>query len=144
MTASCISRFPFGAGRRVLHFLTAAIALLIVGAAVPALHAQVLYGSVTGTVSDKTGAVVPSVTVTLTNQGTGEVRAEKANAQGVYSVLDVLPGVYTLSIPQTGNFAGYTQKNIGIEVNQQVRLDVALQPATVSTEITVTEAPAEL
>ena len=46
----------------------------------------------TGTVADKTGAVVPNVAVTITNQGTGEVRTEKANGDGSFNVLDVLPG----------------------------------------------------
>lgn len=108
------------------------------------VRAQVLYGSLTGTITDKTGAVVPNVPVTLTNQATGEVRTEKASGVGIYTILDILPGTYTLSIPQTGNFAGLTQRNISIAVNQQVRLDVTLQPASVSQQITVTEAAPEL
>ena len=124
--------------------ITAAIAflaLLVVGSAA---NAQVLYGSLTGSVTDKTGAVIPNVPVTLTNTATGAVRTEKANGDGTYTVLDVLPGVYTLSIPQTGNFAGYTQKNISVSVNQVVRLDIALSLASVSTQVTVNEAPPEL
>jgi uncharacterized membrane protein YvbJ len=76
--------------------------------------------------------VVPNVPVTITNQSTGELRAEKANGVGLYNILDVLPGVYTLSIPQSGNFAGFAQKNIGVEVNSAVRIDIMLQPASVS------------
>ncbi len=56
----------------------------------------------------------------------------------------MLPGTYSLSIAQTGSFGGYTQKNISVSVNQQVRIDVSLSPATVSTQITVTEAAPEL
>src|ERR1039458_7659049 len=102
---------------------------LIFGAmaiAVPSARAQVLYGSITGTVTDASGAVIPAITVTVTNQGTGDIRSTKANGQGVYNVLDVLPGVYTLSIAQTGGFAGYEYNHIEIEVNRQVRVDVAL------------------
>ncbi len=44
---------------------------------------------------------------------------------GVYTILDVLPGTYTLSIAQAGNFGGFTQKNITVEVNQQVRIDMS-------------------
>ena len=47
-------------------------------------------------------------------------------------------------IAQSGNFAGFTQKNITVSVNQQVRIDVTLSPASVSTQITVTEAAPEL
>ena len=106
--------------------------------------AQILYGSLTGTVSDKTGAVVPNVTVTITDQATGQVRTIKASELGTYQILNVLPGVYTLSVPKTGNFSGYAQKDIQVEVNRQVRRDVTLEPASVSTQITVTEAAAEL
>ena len=40
------------------------------------------------------------------------------------------PARTTLSIARTGNFGGYTQKNVSVEVNQQVRIDVSLQPAS--------------
>ncbi len=109
-----------------------------------AAHAQILYGSVTGAVTDKTGAVIPNVTVTITNQQTGEARSERAGGQGVYNILDVLPGVYTLSVNPTGNFGGFKQKDIQLEVNRQVRVDVVLAPASVSTQVTVNEAPPEL
>ena len=123
-----------------------ALALMFCAMAVsgPMAHAQVLYGSITGTVTDASGAVIPAITVTVTNQGTGEVRTTKSNDQGAYNVLDVLPGSYTLSIAQSGGFAGYEQKDIQIEVNRQVRVDVTLHTGTVSTEVTVTEAAPEL
>jgi len=107
-------------------------------------HGQVLYGSITGNVQDKTGAVVPGANVTVTNQGTGEIRTTKANESGAYSVLDVLPGLYTVSVPANGNFAEHTEKDVQIEVNRQVRIDVTLQPATVTTQVTVTTAAPEL
>ncbi len=103
--------------------------------------AQILYGSLTGTVADKTGAMIPNTLITLTNQGTGAVRTINASDTGIYSFLNLLPGVYTVSVGKSGNLAGFTQKNIPIEANQQVRIDITLQPATVSTEITVTSAP---
>ncbi len=115
---------------------------LMLGAATSS--AQVLYGSITGSVTDKTGAVIPNVAVTIRNQATGEARTENANGQGVYTFLDVLPGTYSLSVAQQGNFAGFTQKDVTVSVNQQVRIDVTLQPATVATQVTVTEAAPEL
>ncbi len=126
---------------RIATAAIALVALLMVGSVA---QAQVLYGSISGSVSDKTGAVVPNVTVTITDQNTGQQRSQRANGDGSYSLLDVLPGAYTLSIAPSGNFGGYAQKNITVEVNQQVRIDIALQPASVSTQITVTEAPPEL
>jgi hypothetical protein len=127
-----------------IRTLLMVFALLTAFACGVTAHAQILYGSVTGTVTDKTGAVVPNVTVSITNQGTGEVRSTQANGLGDYNILDVLPGLYTVSVPRTGNFAGYAQKGVQIEVNRQVRRDITLQAAGVSTQIIVTEAPAEL
>jgi hypothetical protein len=127
-----------------IRIATTAIAFLALLMVSSVAQAQVLYGSITGTVSDKTGAVVPNVLVTITNQATGEVRAEKANEDGSYNLLDVLPGTYTLSIAQSGSFGGYAQKNITVSVNQQVRIDIMLQLASVSTQVTVTEAAPEL
>jgi Carboxypeptidase regulatory-like domain/TonB dependent receptor len=126
---------------RILTTAIAFIALLMVSSVA---QAQVLYGSLTGTVSDKAGAVIPNVAMTIANQQTGDLRAAKSTGEGLYTFLDLLPGTYTLSIAQSGNFGGYTQKNITVEVNQQVRIDISLQPASVSTQITVTEAPPEL
>ncbi len=127
-----------------IRITTTAIAFLALLMMSSAAQAQVLYGSITGTVSDKTGAVVPNVLVTITNQATGGSRGQKANGDGSYNLLDVLPGTYTLVIAQSGNFAGFTQKNITVSVNQQVRIDVTLSPASVSTQIVVTEAAPEL
>ena len=127
-----------------IRIAAATIALLALFMMSSIAQAQVLYGSISGTVSDKTGAVVPSLPVTIVNQATGAVRTTKANGDGSYNLLDVLPGTYTLSIAQSGSFAGFTQKNISVLVNQQVRLDVTLSPASVSTQVVVNEAPPEL
>ena len=108
---------------------------------VPRAHAQVLYGTITGTVSDATGAVIPNASLLLTNQGTAEVRTVTTNAQGEYAALNLPPGTYTITVARNGSFAGFTQKNIAINANQQVRVDVALQPSSVSTEVTVNTAP---
>jgi len=128
----------------VIRILVSAIALVAMLLGSSAARAQVLYGSLNGSVTDKTGAVIPNVPVTITDQATGAVRATQANGDGSYEFLNVLPGTYTLSVAKAGNFAGYKQQNVEIEVNHQVRIDITLQPASVSTQITVTEAAPEL
>jgi hypothetical protein len=122
--------------------MAAAFLMLCLGSSVAS--AQILYGSITGTVTDKSGAVVPDVTVTMTNQGTGEVRSATANGSGNYNILDVLPGNYSISIPASGSFAAFTENNIQIEINRQVRVDIALRLARVASQITVTDAPPAL
>ncbi len=120
-----------------------AIALMALFSTTVTAHAQVLYGSVTGTITDKTGAVIPSAAVTITNQGTGEVRKGVADGMGNYNFVDVLPGTYTVSVEKNG-FNGFIQKNVLLEANHRIRVDVALQPGVVSTQITVNEATPEL
>src|ERR1039458_3409438 len=114
-----------------------AFALLTICFGSMTVNAQILYGSITGAVSDMTGAVIPGVAVTLTDQGTGAVRSTTADNSGNYLILNVLPGVYTVAVPAKGNFAGTSVKNIMVEVNRQVRVDITLKPASVSTQITV-------
>jgi hypothetical protein len=110
----------------------------------PAAHAQVLYGSLTGTITDSSGAVIPNAIVVLTNQGTTDSRTVMTNAQGEYVARDLTPGVYTVAVQQNGSFSGFTQKNIPVEVNRQVRIDATLQPSAVAMEVTVDTAPAML
>jgi hypothetical protein len=133
-------QFNAGAAKTLLMVITLAASLFASGSA----SAQVLYGSITGAVTDKTGAVVPGVTITITNQGTGESRNATANGTGDFTFLDVLPGEYTITVPSKGNFGAFTEKDVQIEINRQVRVDMTLQAAAVSTKITVTEAPPEL
>jgi Carboxypeptidase regulatory-like domain len=124
-----------------LHFgLTLLLCMAMIS--VPAALAQVLYGTLAGTVADSTGAVIPNASVVLTNQGTAEARTVTTNAQGEYAALNLSPGIYTVAVARSGNFAGFTEKNVAINANQQVRVDVTLQPSSISTEVTVdTAAP---
>lgn len=75
--------------------------LALTGILQPA-SAQVLYGSLTGNVSDQSGATVPGATVTITNKGTGQVREAMSNEDGSYTLTNVLPGVYDLKITKQG------------------------------------------
>jgi hypothetical protein len=104
------------------------------------LVAQVLYGTLTGTVQDKTGAIVPNASVTLTNQDTGDARTVQADSHGDYLFVDLLPAHYTIKIAPTPNFAGFTEKGVNVEVNREARIDVTLQPPTVTQEIVVNDA----
>ena len=109
-------------------------ALLLAGKA----QAQVLYGTVTGTVTDKSGAVVPNVSMTLTNQGTGEKRATATTSTGTYRFGDVLPGIYTISVARTGNFAAFREIGVAIAVNQVAEINISLEAASVTQTVSVT------
>jgi hypothetical protein len=106
---------------------------------VPAAYAQILYGSITGNVVDPTGAVIPNMTVTVTNQATGDSRTTTTNGEGSYLVQNLLPAPYTISIPAQKSFGGFTEKDVTVDVNREVRVDVALKASSVEINTTVTD-----
>src|SRR6266566_1925065 len=100
------------------------------------LNAQVLYGSVTGTVSDQSGGVVPSAHVTATSTATGLKREVQTDASGHYSIGDLPPGSYDLNVSGSG-FKPLTQTNVQVTANTVTRIDLQLQLGTVSQQVTV-------
>ena len=100
------------------------------------LIAQVLYGSVVGTATDQTGAVVPKATVTITNVETGQAREGTTDDAGYYSILDILEGRYDLTVKAAG-FRPYTQKNVRVSINTVTRLNLSLQLGPVTESVTV-------
>jgi hypothetical protein len=126
---------------RAMSIGYAFVVVLCLGFALaPNAGAQVLYGSLTGTISDATKAAVPNAPVTVLDQGTGATRGTTTNAQGEYRVGDLPPGVYSIIVEQTAGFSKYTQKNVVVSVNQENRVDVTLQLSSVSAEVTVNTA----
>ena len=86
-----------GAGR----FVMAAMALVFALAVVPATG-QERFSGLTGTVSDASGAVLPGATVTITNKETGKLYTLVTDADGVYRILDLEPGRYSVKYELSG------------------------------------------
>jgi hypothetical protein len=63
---------------------------------------QSTFGSLTGSVSDPTGAVIAAATVTVTNHATQEARTVTASPDGTYLVLNLDPGIYKISVEAPG------------------------------------------
>src|SRR5262245_30360275 len=103
-------------------FLFALVAVITAGAA----RAQVLYGSLVGTVHDSTGAVVPGGAVTVVNTGTAQSLSVTTDSTGSYSFPNLLPGSYDVTITAKG-FRSYTQKDVAVIVNTVRREDVTLE-----------------
>jgi len=110
---------------------------------VPRLNAQVLYGSVVGTVTDPTGAVVPGVTVVVTNTQTGQTREGMTDAAGNYVIPNLQEGTYDLSVKMTG-FRNHLEKGIPVTINTVRRANVSLQVGQVSDTVTVEASAAVL
>lgn len=92
-----------------------------------AAQAQTSRGSVRGTVLDPKGAVIPGATITLTNEATNEKRNVTSGQEGEFTIASLPAGRYKLETKATG-FALFPLL-ITLSVNQELRLDVALEIA---------------
>src|SRR5260370_27251522 len=110
-------------------------ALLLVAITRPAT-AQVLYGSVVGTISDPSGAVIPGATVTLTSKQIGVNRTDKTDEGGRYSFVNVLPGTYDVTVTATG-FRTFLAKEFDVTPNTVQRIDSKLEVGQTSDQVTV-------
>lgn len=98
---------------------------------------QTFYGSMVGTVTDSTGAVVPGTTVTLTNLGTTDRRTTQTDEAGLYRFVNLVPGQYRVEAEKTG-FKRFSREPVVVEVESAVRIDVALEVGEASQTVEVT------
>jgi outer membrane receptor protein involved in Fe transport len=99
------------------------------------VSAQVNTGTLTGTVKDTSGAVVPDAMVTVRNTATGATRVVQTASDGVYTVPGLAPTLYDVTVSKTG-FADY-KTQATITVGSHVTLDAALSVSQVSTTVEV-------
>src|SRR5215472_10018792 len=93
-------------------------------------------GSLAGTVTDKTGAVVPNANVRITNRETGLTREMKTGGSGLYR-FDLLPAAsYQVQTTMPG-FATANFENVGVFVGQTTTIDVSLSPSAQAETVTV-------
>ena len=119
--------------------LRALIVVALVGAFgfATASHAQSTYGSLTGQVTDSTGAAIAQALATLTNVDTNYSQTTTSDSTGVYLFKLISPGRYSLTISATG-FAVYVQTGIVINANLYATQDVRLAVAKTGATVTVT------
>ncbi len=98
--------------------------------------AQVLYGSLVGTVTDPSGAVVQGAAITITNADTGLTRETSTNEAGQYSVPNLLPGNYEVKVTKPG-FRTFSKTGVAITINTVTRVDVPLEVGAVTEAVTV-------
>jgi hypothetical protein len=92
--------------------------------------------SISGTVTDPSGAVVAGASVTATNVETGIATSLTTNAQGFYSFQSLPLGNYTISVQQSG-FKGYSQTGLVLDVNSALTIDVQLQVGATTEKVEV-------
>ena len=112
------------------------IGFTFVSDAVRLSEAQVLYGSIVGTLTDETGAVIPKAVVTVTHTATGLARQATTDTAGYYSIPNLQEGTYELSV-SAGGFKPYTQRGISVPINAVTRVDATIQVGALAENITV-------
>jgi hypothetical protein len=120
---------------RLFHSLSLFTVLLLCLA--PLTQGQSTYGSITGLVTDSTGAAVADAKVTLTNTGTQETRTQNTGSDGLYSFVNLIPGNYRVDVEKSG-FKHFTRQNASVDVNQSARIDATLTVGQVTESIEVT------
>ena len=110
---------------------------LLIAAQGAVLYAQMGRASITGIVSDSTGAIVPGVTVTATQTGTRVTTATTTNEAGNYTVSALPIGQYSISFTKPG-FKVHSRTGLDLGSGQVARIDVTLVVGEVSEQVTVT------
>ncbi|HTS11211.1 MAG TPA: TonB-dependent receptor [Candidatus Limnocylindrales bacterium] len=93
-------------------------------------------GSISGIVSDPSGAVIPGATITVTNTQTGLQSVVQTDDKGFYNFPDLPVGTYSLQVEQKG-FKEFVQQNIVVDANSAIRADVHLEVGAVAERVTV-------
>lgn len=123
-------------GKGVLSKPVVCAILLLVAAAATA-RSQTTYASITGTVTDATGALVPDATVTATNVETGIKQTAKSNDAGNFTVAQLKEGTYTVRAEAPG-FKGFVVDQVALVARDVRRVDVKLDVGEVTTSVEVT------
>ncbi|HEY1580201.1 MAG TPA: TonB-dependent receptor [Terracidiphilus sp.] len=133
-------RISIGTGLNLRGALLALLAVVFL-ASPGMLKAQELTATLSGIVSDSTGAVIPNATVTITLNGVGgSARVVQSDGTGFYKATNLLNGTYTVSVVATG-FETFNAKNVVLNVAEKHSLNVDLKTGSVSTTVTVEDNP---
>ena len=100
-------------------------------------------GTIQGTVTDSSGAVVPGATVQVTEVKTNAIHTLTTTGAGFYSAAALDPGMYKVSVSAQG-FKTVTQENISLDALQVFGLNMSLPVGTTDMTVTVTQAPPEI
>src|SRR5277367_3756013 len=113
----------------VLSFLLAALSAFT-------LNAQTFRGTLLGTVTDATGAVIPGAAISVKNMDTGIERTTASNSDGAFTVPELPVGRYSASVTMTG-FNPYQADGLEVTVGSQVNLNIVLQTGSQKEEVIV-------
>jgi len=141
-----LSTFESQKGIQMKHFFrTIAIATtLMLVLATLGTRAQSNSATLTGTVVDKTGAVIPQAKIAVTEEASGVVRTTSSDDRGFFSLVGIPADVYDVEVSAPG-FSKLQRKGVAVHINDQIELKgIALTVAGANTSVVVTAEAAEL
>jgi hypothetical protein len=110
---------------------------LLICSATIGLHGQGgAYGTILGTVTDNSGAVLAKASVDVTNAATGIIKHTETTSSGDYTVPYLQPGTYRVTVQASG-FQKSTVDNVRLVVGQEARADVTMKPGAISESVQV-------
>lgn len=127
----------------VLLTLGFAVACAMAMIGVRQANAQVLYGAISGTVTDQSGAVVPGAQITITNENTHLTRTTVTGSAGDYRVIDLPAGTYTVVVTAKG-FKTVSDTGVAVSIGSVSAQNVQLSLGAVTQAVTVSGAAATL
>ncbi|MGB0033452.1 MAG: carboxypeptidase-like regulatory domain-containing protein, partial [Candidatus Sulfotelmatobacter sp.] len=116
--------------------MRARIILAFVLMAAVSLSAQTFRGTILGTATDASGAVVAGAKVTVRNVATGLERTTETSADGSYSLPELPIGTYTVTVTQVG-FQTFVTTGVTVDVASERRVDATMKTGQVSTRVEV-------
>src|ERR1700730_13622305 len=106
-------------------------------------NAQLAEASLSGQVSDQSGAVIMAANLVIQNNATGEVRTATSNSKGLYSAQSLQPGIYSITVSAPG-FGTHVEQGVELTVGATREIDVSLKAGQVSEKVEVTAGAADV
>src|SRR2546425_7332499 len=104
-----------------------------------AIFAQANFGRILGRVTDPTGAVLPGASISIIDTQRGLARTVTTDEAGLYNAPTLIPGTYTVRVEFPG-FKTLARENVVVEVGQEIRVDLIIEPGAQNETVTVNEA----
>jgi len=133
-----LTRIKVDLGKYLTEFVFLAALICLISGPV---YSQVVGGTISGTITDVSGAVIPGAKVSIKNTATGVVTTSTTNANGLYNAPNLLPGPYDVTVTASG-FETEIQRGITLTVGAQQRLNLTMNVGKVTQQVQVkTAAP---
>ncbi len=128
---------------RFIEYFVHTCAVLLLATITAAAQTSRVGARLEGTVRDSSGGRIPGVEVRLQKADTHQIRLFQTNESGIFRTTELPVGTYEVLVDSTG-FAPYHHTGVTLQVGETVHLDVVLQPAGITSEVSVTAQPSPL